>query len=97
MAIKVLIIDDDERERIVLRYIIEQMDDVKIIGEATNGIEGVMLAKEKKPDLVLLDIFMPELNGIETARRLRELPHPPYLYLSPCMRKRRWKPLRLAL
>jgi len=77
MAIKVLIIDDDERERIVLRYIIEQMDDVKIIGEASNGIEGVMLAKEKKPDLVLLDIFMPELNGIETARRLRELPHPP--------------------
>ena len=36
-----------------------------------------MLAKEKKPDLVLPDIFMPELNGIETARRLRELPQPP--------------------
>lgn len=77
MAIKILIIDDDERERIVLRYIIEQMEDVKIIGEASNGIEGVMLAKEKKPDLVLLDIFMPELDGMETARRLRELPNPP--------------------
>lgn len=77
MAIKVLIIDDDERERIVLRYIIEQMEDVKIIGEASNGIEGVMLAKEKKPDLVLLDILMPELDGMETARRLRELPNPP--------------------
>lgn len=77
MAIKVLIIDDDERERIVLRYIIEQMQDVKIIGEASNGIEGVMLAKEKKPDLVLLDIFMPELDGMETARRLREMAHPP--------------------
>ena len=77
MAIKILIIDDDERERIVLRYIIEQMEDVKIIGEASNGIEGVMLAKDKKPDLVLLDIFMPELDGMETARRLRELPNPP--------------------
>ena len=77
MALKVLIIDDDERERIVLRYIIEQMEDVKIIGEASNGIEGVMLAKEKKPDLVLLDILMPELDGMETARRLRELPNPP--------------------
>jgi two-component system response regulator LytT len=77
VAIKILIIDDDERERIVLRYIIEQMEDVKIIGEASNGIEGVMLAKEKKPDLVLLDIFMPELDGMETARRLRKLPNPP--------------------
>ncbi len=77
MALKILIIDDDERERIVLRYIIEQMDDVKITGEASNGIEGVMLAKEKKPDLVLLDILMPELDGIQTARRLRELANPP--------------------
>lgn len=77
MLIKVLIIDDDERERIVLRYIIEQIEDVKIIGEASNGIEGVMLAKEKRPELVLLDITMPEIDGMETARRLRGLPNPP--------------------
>ncbi len=77
MAVKILIIDDDERERIVLRYIIEQLDDVKIIGEASNGLEGVLLAKENKPDLVLLDITMPELDGMETARRLKELPSPP--------------------
>jgi len=77
LAIKVLIIDDDERERIVLRYIIEQIEDVKIIGEASNGIEGVMQAKEKKPDLVLLDISMPEIDGMETARRLRGLSNPP--------------------
>lgn len=77
MALKVLIVDDDERERIVLRYIIEQIDDTKIIGEASNGMEGVLLAKAKKPDLVFLDIFMPELNGIEAATRLREFAAPP--------------------
>lgn len=77
MALKILIVDDDERERIVLRYIIEQMEDVSIIGEASNGVEGVLLAREKKPDLVFLDIFMPEMDGLETARMLKELPEPP--------------------
>ena len=70
------------------------MEDVKIIGEASNGIEGVMLAKEKKPDLVLLDIFMPELDGMETARRLRKLPNPLCLFLSPCTPKKQWKHLK---
>lgn len=77
MALKVLIVDDDERERIVLRYIVEQIEDVKIIAEASNGVEGILLAREKKPDLVFLDIFMPELSGLETARELREFPDPP--------------------
>ncbi|MGE5396143.1 MAG: LytR/AlgR family response regulator transcription factor [Chitinophagales bacterium] len=77
MSLSLLIIDDDERERIVLRYIVEQIEDVRIIGEANNGLEGVLLCKEKKPDLVFLDIFMPELNGLDTARELRELAEPP--------------------
>lgn len=77
MALRVLIVDDDERERIVLRYIIEQMEDVQIIGEASNGIEGVMIAKDKKPDLIFFDIFMAELNGIEAAKRIKEMPDPP--------------------
>lgn len=77
MALKILIVDDDERERIVLRYIIEQMEDVKIIGEASNGVEGVLLAREKKPDLVFLDIFMPDMDGMDTARQLKEFQDPP--------------------
>ncbi|MGE5416221.1 MAG: LytR/AlgR family response regulator transcription factor [Acidobacteriota bacterium] len=77
MSLRILIVDDDERERIVLRYILEQVEDVKIIAEASNGMEGVLLAKEKKPDLVFLDIYMPELSGMDTARRLREFAEPP--------------------
>lgn len=79
MSVRILIVDDDERERIVLRYILEQVEDVKIIAEASNGMEGVLLAKEKKPDLVFLDIFMPELSGLETARNLKEFTEPPLM------------------
>jgi two-component system LytT family response regulator/two-component system response regulator LytT len=77
LSLKILIVDDDERERIVLRYIVEQMEDVRIIGETSNGIEAVLLAKEKKPDLVFLDIVMPDTDGLETARKLKEIPNPP--------------------
>lgn len=77
--LRVITVDDDERERIVLRYILEQMDDVKIIGEANNGLEAVLLIKSKKPDLVFLDVNMPELSGLETAERVGELSDPPLI------------------
>jgi two-component system response regulator LytT len=78
MSVKVLIVDDDERERIVLRYILEQSRDVEIVGEAVHGLEALLLCQEKKVDLVFLDITMPEMGGLETAyklRGLREAPH----------------------
>ncbi|MDH7497486.1 MAG: LytTR family DNA-binding domain-containing protein [Syntrophomonadaceae bacterium] len=77
MSLRVVIVDDDERERIVLRYILEQLDDVKIVGEANNGLEAVLITKEKHPDLVFLDINMPELSGLETAQRIKTLHNPP--------------------
>jgi len=77
--LSVMTVDDDERERIVLRYILEQIEDVKIIGEANNGLEAVLLIKDKKPDLVFLDVNMPELSGLETAQRVGELNNPPLI------------------
>lgn len=77
--LRVITVDDDERERIVLRYILEQIEDVKIIGEANNGLEAVLLIKDKKPELVFLDVNMPELSGLETAQRIGELNHPPLI------------------
>lgn len=77
MVVKVLIVDDDERERIVLRYILEQIRDVEIIGEAISGLEALLICREKKVDLVFLDITMPEMDGIETAIKLTELKEKP--------------------
>ncbi|NLG33508.1 MAG: response regulator transcription factor [Syntrophomonadaceae bacterium] len=77
MPVKVLIVDDDERERIVLRYVLEQIKDVEIVGEAVHGLEALLLCQEKKVDLVFLDITMPEMGGFETAAKLKTLKETP--------------------
>jgi len=55
-----------------MRRILEQQPDLKIIGEAENGKQALDLVLELQPDIVILDIRMPELNGIEVVRRMRE-------------------------
>ncbi|NLB87836.1 MAG: response regulator transcription factor [Syntrophomonadaceae bacterium] len=79
MSIKVLIVDDDERERIILRYVLEQISDVEIVGEAIHGLEAFLICQERKVDLVFLDINMPEMDGIETALKLNELKDKPLI------------------
>lgn len=77
MSVRALIVEDDERERIVLRYVLENIKDVVIVGEAVNGLEALLLCQEKKVDLVLLDISMSEMDGFETAHKLKQLKTPP--------------------
>lgn len=77
MSVRALIVEDDERERIVMRYVLENIKDVDIVGEAVNGLEALLLCQEKKVDLVLLDINMSEMDGFETAQKLKKLKNPP--------------------
>lgn len=77
MPVRVLIVDDDARERIVLRYVLEQIRDIEIVGEAIHGLEALLLCQEKKIDLIFLDIGMPEMGGMETVRKLMRLKEPP--------------------
>jgi len=70
---RTLIVDDNEPLRRVLRSILQQRDDLQIIGEASDGLEAVQKARILRPDLILLDIDLPRLNGIQAARRLRDL------------------------
>lgn len=77
MSVRTIIVDDDERERIILRYILEQINEVEIVGEAVHGLEALLLCQEKKVDMVFLDIGMSEMGGFETAYKLRELKNPP--------------------
>ena len=69
---KIVIADDSImfRERIV--GLLKSINNVEIAGEADNGLEILKLIKEKKPDLAILDIRMPEMNGIEVLRKIRE-------------------------
>jgi DNA-binding NarL/FixJ family response regulator len=69
-TIRVLIADDHRLTREGLRSILERETDVAIVGEAANGREALQEAQRAQPDIVLMDVAMPELNGIEATRQL---------------------------
>jgi two-component system response regulator NreC len=81
--IRVLLADDHGVVRQGFRLILAQHDDVEVVGEAVNGREAVDLARKLTPDVVILDIAMPELNGVDATRLIRqELPECNVLVLS---------------
>ena len=69
---RVLVVDDYEPWRAFAASILKNQSKLQIIGEARDGLEAVQIAQQLQPDLILLDIGLPTLNGIEAARRIRE-------------------------
>ena len=67
---KILLADDHKLMREGLRMLLEKLSGITIVGEAGDGISAVRMARDLKPDLVLMDIAMPDLNGIEATRRI---------------------------
>lgn len=71
MPRKILIADDDVVHRKHVKHLLEKHSDFKVIAEAGDGEETVKLAFERNPDVVLMDLDMPRLNGMEATRRLK--------------------------
>jgi len=83
VAVKVLIVDDFGQWRSELRRILELIPGFRVVAEAVNGLDAVDKAARLVPDIVLLDIRMPLLNGIEAARRtLRACPKSVVIFLT---------------
>ncbi|NRF95442.1 response regulator transcription factor [Paenibacillus frigoriresistens] len=71
--IKVLLVDDHEMVRIGLAAVLGTEDGIEVVGEASNGQDGIRLAQEYRPDVVLMDLVMEGIDGIETTRKLLQL------------------------
>jgi two-component system, NarL family, response regulator LiaR len=68
--IRVLFVDDHEMVRIGVSAYLSSQDDIEVIGEASDGKEGVQLALELRPDIILMDLVMKEMDGIEATKRI---------------------------
>ena len=71
--IRILVVDDFEQWRQQIRSIIETRSELHVIAEAADGLEAVQKAQELKPDLILLDIGLPNLNGLQAANRIHQV------------------------
>ena len=82
-TVRILVVDDFELFRQFVRSIMAENRELQIVGDASDGLEAVQKAVELKPDLILMDIGLPSLNGIEAARQIRELvPESKIVFLS---------------
>ena len=70
MSLSVLIVDDQALVRAGFRMILDAEEDIEVAGEAADGVEAVAEALRLKPDVVLMDVRMPQVDGIEATRRL---------------------------
>ena len=77
MAIKVLLVDDHELVRTGIRRLLDDFDDIEVIAEAESGEIAITLVREHRPQVVLMDVNMPGIGGLEVLERLKREQHKP--------------------
>jgi DNA-binding NarL/FixJ family response regulator len=73
MAVRVLIVDDQEPFRMAARLVVEATDGFEVVGEAETGEDSVRMARELEPDLVLMDVNLPGINGLDATRQILDV------------------------
>lgn len=82
-TLRVLVCDDEPGMRLVLRKLVERAEGFEMVGEAVNGEEGLALFEQLRPDAVFLDVEMPVMDGVETARRIQDMdPHAALIFAT---------------
>lgn len=79
MRISALVVDDEQLAREELCFLLSQVGDVEVIGQADNGVDAIGLLEDLEPDVVFLDVQMPGLTGFEVARQVASLPAAPHV------------------
>jgi DNA-binding NarL/FixJ family response regulator len=79
--IRILLVEDHSMVRAGLRALLERAKDINIVGEASNGQEAIDMTVELKPDVLVMDIMMPRLNGIQAAEQIRDMKLPVHILL----------------
>jgi len=79
--VRVVVVDDSAGVLRAVAGFLETLPGVKVVGQALSGGDGVRMAKELRPDVVLVDWMMPGMNGLDTARALKALPEAPKVVL----------------
>jgi DNA-binding NarL/FixJ family response regulator len=77
MSIRLLLVDDEDLVRFGLRTILDLTDDIDVVGEASDGAQAVSAARALRPEVVLMDIRMPRVDGLAATRQILDQPDPP--------------------
>ena len=72
MSVRVLVVDDSSEVRALLRRIVEEDDEITLVGEACNGQEAIEKVRDEAPNIVVMDVQMPEMSGIQATKVIKE-------------------------
>ncbi len=81
-TMRTLLVDDNRPFLILARHLLADYPQIQVIGEARDGHQAVEMAQALKPDLVIMDLAMPAMGGLQAARLIKALPAPPFVLIS---------------